>query len=276
MMKIIALLNTVVGGEDYFLNYSKKLALSVGAELQLLSNYMPIHHPSLSPIVGQGLSLSGPDIFNDDIEAMEESLKDVAISLSEEGFKVSHRLALITKEDALQEMSKDSDLLLITVPKTNEATFWNEMFGTEETYIANNVNLPILIVPSGLNFENPTKMLYIIHNTREVKDMSKVSEIGRILGMKIHFLINTNGYELSRDSYLKKLGRDMNLKFSSDIGQVTFYDDHEDEVIQGILEKDNSDWIGYQNSPYNGLTFAGRNIHKNHIILNIKRPLLLI
>lgn len=275
-MKIIALLNSVTSEDNTFLHFNKRLALSVKADLQLLSNYMPIHHPSLSPIVGQGLSLSGPEIFEEDIEQMEESLKELASSLSEGDFEVTYKLALEAKDEAIQRMSEDAEVLLVTIQKYNEASFWNEMFGTEETYIANNVTLPILIIPAKLKFESPTKMLYIIHNTREVKDLSKVSKIGRLLGIKIHYLINTNGYELSRDSYLKKLGQDMNLKFSSDIGQVTFYDDHEDEVIQKILDKDNSDWIGYQNSPYNGLTLGGRNIHKNHVILNVKKPLLLI
>lgn len=274
-MKIVTYINGEASTHEGFLTLNKLLAKKTNTPLILMGTHLHAYTPSMSPIIGQGYNIDGPAITEEERKKVESDLLNLKSKIDEFGVNINVDVIDYPFENYLKSADK-KEVMLSTILRESESSFWNELFGTEETYFANKSSIPILIIPENARVKIPTKILFVISDPNKLEDLKGLWSLSEKLNVNIHYLINSNKYKESRTSYLKKLEFDMNIKFTDLTGKVSFYENDEEQEIEKISKIENPDWIGYQNVVYHGLLSSGKNFHKNHIILDTEKPILLV
>lgn len=274
-MKIVTYINGKATNHEPFLNFNKLLAKKINMPLILVGAHLHAYTPTMSPIIGQTYNIDGPAITEDERKKVQSDLLKLKNRIDEDGVNIALDIIDYPFENYLKSADNEQ-VLMSTILRESESSFWNDLMGTEETYFANKSSVPILIVPENANVKVPSKMLFVISEPDKLGELQGLWNIAELLNLNIHYLINANKYKASRTSYLQKLESDMNFKFTDLTGKVSFYDKDEDQEIEKISGIEGPDWIGYQNVVYHGLLSSGKNLHKNHIILDAEKPILLI
>lgn len=259
---------------DYGVQLSKSLdksALLIGIEK------MPI---PVAPISGvaSGVLIHNMTTMQDVIEVVEPKLTFLKLKAKEIWQDVDFDLEIGFPESKLEEMTDDEHPYMVVLEGNQQLDTLNEWFGTYETRMAENLEVPVLIVHPNNNWTPLKNIVYLMDvNDDAVENMRTLSDIAKQTNAHITLVfINGDNDEVAEQNpkYLR-----MVKVFSQFLGyeKVTYmqiFSKNANNEIKDLVREKKANWLAFQHKDQSFFTRIFDDMNTEHLILQSKIPVL--
>lgn len=264
MKDIIASLQDLSAYSDNYLNYLVSLAKDTGHSLTLVHNYSNVEtHLRPTAITGVGLMYPETMVIEKNRAKREEQLQELIKPYKEEYRYINYTIGSGSLPDKMNNEAKKLRSFIAAVQKTSSDSWLNTVFGTKETMLGKQVDLPCMYIPGDIEYKRPAKML-VIANGIKSSDETNLEILSNELAL---------GVEIISDKSLDKQQTErLENKFKN---RITFYKDDEHKInrriIDELITQKNADILCFLN--YNK-TMLGRffDVSTNKLVLESERP----
>ncbi|MBT8232813.1 MAG: hypothetical protein KJN84_09305 [Bacteroidia bacterium] len=253
-----------------YLDYLTKLISDKQIEVQILKSVpLIIKNPNPVNILGAGISAPHTFIQEKLMNMHEDHLKDITKYFSSQGVKVDFQIGHQSPQELLQKELDRKECLMWAVEISSDYNLWNELFGTRETELAKEINLPTLCIPSQVKFENPRTLLIVSKGNQKLDEFIPVDIIN---SFNLDVLLMIDVEDVNIDS-LKREAAFLDLKKDLDIVKAGFIDG--EDSLKLFVDSSNPSWIAYHNfdKPFIERAF---NMNTTNFILSAERPVLVL
>jgi len=268
--KLILTPPSVFTESSLYLEYISKLVADKSISIQLIKSIpLVVNNPKPLAIVGEGLS--APQVF---IQGkMIEMHADHLAGISEYFTNRSIESDLTVGYKSLPELSKEelniTDCLMWTLEVSSEDSLWNELFGTKETELAKQLELPTLCIPSNVKFSKPETLLIISKDDTNIETYVPVEIINRF-NLQVTLMIDNDAANIDQ---LVARASTLKLNKELDIVKADFVDGK--DSLQNYVTSANPSWIAYHNFD-KSLVERAFNMNTNNFILSAQRPVMIL
>jgi len=255
---------------DSYLDYLAKLIVDKPISIQLIKSIpLVINNPESISILGSGLSSPQGFIQKKLLDMNEDHLKSISNYFQERAL-VSEYVMGFDKPTELREQELQlSDCLMWAIEISSDYNLWNELFGTRETELAKEVNLPSLCLPCGITYSKPEQLLIICKDDTDIESYIPV-DIIEYFDLRVTLMIDSEDAVL--DVVSKKV-QSLNLDNRLQLIKAGFLDGQ--DILKSYVNSANPSWIAYHNFDKSFIDRAF-NMNTNNFILSAERPILIL
>lgn len=265
--KIILSPPAVFKESSTYLNYISKLLQGTSIPVDIIQSLpLFLKDPSPKAIVGEGIANPQALIHKKMLNAHEVHLEEISNYLSANGVNTNFTYNIQDEQLSSKDLSEN---LLWIIEVTSDYNLWNELFGTVETILAKDVNIPCLCIPEDYSYEDPDTLL-IINN--ESEDLTGWLPTEIINAFNLKTIIAFEETEFDKEKVIASL-RKGDLNTIPEI--ITTNALNEEASLSNVISKTNPSWIAYKNfdKPLIERIF---NSNTNQFILSSQRPIIIL
>jgi len=243
--KIVAAIQELQEDVADYLHYTARLAKDAGFDLELIAG-SPIINVTQTPtaLVGVG-SLHPADVMQlKTIEERKSTLNTVLDKLKEINKNINLNIGLGSIENRVDHADVMDEAKLIVLDQSSSDNIFNQLFGTTETSISKNTDLPTLMLPGNIEYKKPKKLLCFIKDTPQ-KANSQLNEIVELFDLDV-----TYAFEQDDDEHnIREMMSTIGIEFSNFEGELISYssDSSNKTDIDTLIKEISADWIGILN-----------------------------
>ncbi len=178
--------------------------------------------------------------------------------------------------DALIKKSKEELPFLFIIEGNNELTTLGEWFGTYETRLAKDIDVPVLIVPTEQPWKPVNNILYTMElDDSKAKNIRLLYEISKELSANLHIMLIAE--DNSVESY-KKYNHILNtLRNFYDYRQVHYHFVYNIQSVDEIIRMTKNimiDWLAFEHAKSSFIERVFSNYNTERLILKSEIPVL--
>ena len=271
MGKILSVLSELNKDFGSYCNFNLHLAKDNNQYLDFIYNYEVQTPVTPAPITGSGLSYPESISVNRNISHQERELKEFLLPYKKSYRKVNYLIGKGSLIDKVNIQTYKKNYFLCTMMKTNDDSWWNVLFGTKETRLSKETEIPCLYIPYKFVYSKPRELMMFVNNyDREVFD--KLKNIAQKLSLKVRIVVENN---IGR-KHLKLIQAELANCHEFDTMIIELKPDQfEEHYFNALVKKFKVDWIGFAN--YDKSLFERLySINENRLLLQSEIPTLIV
>ncbi len=247
-----------------FLNYTTELVKTNDLGINLLEeSFFDTQNP-LSPAI-YPVTNAGNSLIIEMTDVHLEKLNKLSNYFTEHDITVTHLKGFNDVSSLLENNILKKDCLLFAIEVKNDQGFWNEIFGTRETELIKESNIPTLCIPADSNFKSPESMLIFIHDyTRIQKDIP--ASLIQKFKLDTTIIINDNR-AIKYFDQINRLYPDYKLIIDRSTSEEFSFEEY--------IKKISPSWVAYQ-AENNSILDKLFNKNINHKMLSANKPVVIL
>ncbi len=274
MKKILSILkdiNTQNIQVENYCNYNLHLARDKNLYLDFIYNFKM--DKSIIPASIAGTGLSYPQIIeeNESLMQTEEELIKLIKPLMLEHRKINYILGKGDLPSKINILSDRDNYLMCTMQNISNESWYNVLFGTDETSVSKSTDLPCLYIPKNYKYEKAENMLLFIDEYDQEK-FDDLKQIANHCKLNVRIVV-----EDKMDKEVLKIIQNelVTLKTFDTAIVILGKGQFEEAIIKGLVKKYDSDWITFMNY---GKSFLERlyTENANRLLLRSSLPTIIV
>ncbi len=254
-----------------YLQFISKLLKDKNIAVDLIQSIpLLVKNNTPAEVLGEGISYPQSFIHEKMIAVHEENIMKVLDYLALQGISTGYSINVHEDPNRIHSGKQDlNDALLWTVEVSSNYNLWNEIFGTVETELAKDIDIPCLCIPSDYIYKKPETLLIFCQNYNSIVDHIPITILNEF---NIKPILICEDQQISDHSIKASL----NLLPLHNRADFIRFSDFDDEVaIKSMIDKINPTWIAYKNFD-KGLFDRPFTFNTNQCILESDRPILIL
>ena len=227
-------------------------------------------------ITGTGLptpSISGIGAVKKEAEADLKKLLQETVGMYP---NVTADVEIGFPESTIIEKTEDENPYMVLVEGNNELTTLHEWFGTYETRLAENIDAPVLIIPSNYAWKPVHKMVYIMElNDQKVTNMRFLTDVAKELNAEIAVvLLSTEQNDQEIKKYDNVVQTMKTLLGYENVNFHQIFTQDSANTIDLLMGKVNADWLAFEHESKSFFERMIDNYNTKRLILQAETPVL--
>ena len=179
-------------------------------------------------------------------------------------------------ESAILSKTEKEDPYLVILEGTNELTNLHEWFGTYETRLAEDTEVPALVVPESYNWKPIRKILYVMDlDDQKVENMRYLTDLAKALNAHMAVVtISDSSINDNDERYVRVTNVLRELLGYTDIPFHRIFANDPSNTISKLMEESNIDVLAFEHKSRSFLERIFGDYNTKHLILQTDKPVL--
>ena len=179
-------------------------------------------------------------------------------------------------ETSLIEKTDEENPHIVVLEGNNELTTLHEWFGTYETRLAENIDMPVLVLPEETTWKPVKRIVYIMDmNDEKVNNMRFLTNLADKLNSNLAVVLLSNGNNKEEmDKYNEVVNIMRTLLEYKNVNFHQIFTEDSAETIDKLLTRVNADWLAFEHESSSFLERIFDNYNTKRLILQSEIPVL--
>jgi hypothetical protein len=257
-------------------NYGVQLAKRLERPAHLFGvEKVPVHSQPVS-ITGSGMpnpTLAGIGQVH---KVAEKQLKELHHNVTRLYDNISYNVEIGFPEISLIEKTDETNPHMVVLEGNNELTTLHEWFGTYETRLAENIEAPVLVLPTDYKWKPVKRILYVMEvDDEKVANMRFLTNLAEEMKANIAVVLLSNERserEMNKYNHIVRTMRTIlgyeNINFHQ------FFTQDPANTIDNLMTHVNADWLAFEHESKSFLERMLNNYNTKRLILQSEIPVL--
>ena len=256
---------------DYGIELAKQL--DRGA-LLFSTTKVPLYTPPVS--MGKGADNAASLQMQAVQQDSEQKIKEVYQYSKAKYDRVNYEIEIGFLQTSVVEKTEEKKPYLAVVEGNSELTTLHEWFGTYETYLAEQIESPVLVVPHERPWRPVKKMLYLMDMVdHKVENMRILTSIAEELDAALTVVIIANTDEPEDQANFEQTTAIMkNLLGYNHVDFHRVFTEESAAAVAQLLESTQADWLAFEHKSYSFLERVLDDYNTKRLILQSEIPVL--
>lgn len=227
-------------------------------------------------ITGSGVPHPGMSGIGQVKKEAEKQLKKVYHEAYKLYPNVEYNVEIGFPETSLIDKTDEENPHLVVLEGNNELTTLHEWFGTYETRLAENIDMPVLVLPKETFWKPVERIVYIMElNDQKVNNMRFLTNLAKKLNSNIAVVLlskERNNIEMDKYNQIVKTMR-MLLEYDNVNFHQIFTTDSA-ETIDLLMTRVKADWLAFEHESHSFFERMFDNYNTKRLVLQSEIPVL--
>lgn len=207
-------------------------------------------------------------------ETVHEELQNLCKQLSTDWAHIDYEvLTDVNYIDALKKLVKEKQAKYVLISKTQSPNFWDKWLGTVSTTIAEELDVPTILIPRNQHYEPFTHILHQIElNEADLSKLKKTLILARQLNTKVTAAYFDNNDPISDEMFKKQTSSLAETVQHPMLSFKHYKIDDLSETLNTLVQKSSIDMIALRHHQEGLLNRIFSNDHTDKIILDNDIP----
>ncbi len=235
------------------------------------------------PVQAQPISITGSGMPNPTLAGIgqvhkiaEKQLKELHYDVTRFYNKISYNVEIGFPEISLIEKTDETNPHMVVLEGNNELTTLHEWFGTYETRLAENIEAPVLVLPSDYKWKPVKRILYVMEiDDEKVANMRFLTNLAEEMKANIAVVLLSNERSEREMNKYNHIVRTMRTILGYDnINFHQFFTQDPANTIDNLMTHVNADWLAFEHESKSFLERMLNNYNTKRLILQSEIPVL--
>ena len=232
----------------------------------------------VEPTVITGTGVSSPQLvgMRNVRKEAEQDLSKILAEAMKTYDKVEYAVDIGFPETTLIAKTEKEIPYMVILESTHEMSTLNEWFGTYETRLAENIEVPVLVLPKNKFWKPVEKISYIMDfNDHKVENMKFLSELAAETGAALSVLTISDGIRNEDiDKYNDTIDALRSMLNHPDVTFHRVFSEESAENVERLLENTDADWLAFEHKSQSFLERVFGDFNTKRLILQSEIPVL--
>lgn len=232
----------------------------------------------MSPTAITGAGVSPPALveMGNVSKQAEEDLSKILKEAKRTYDKVEYAVEIGFPESTIIAKTEEEKPYVVVLESNNELSTLNEWFGTYETRLAENIEVPVLVLPKDKFWRPVEKISYVMDfDDQKIENLKFLSELAKEANAELSILMISDG---KRNEDTEKFNAAIDsLRSMLSQTNITFhrvFSEESAETVERLLENTDADWLAFEHKSQSFLERVFGNFNTKRLILQSEIPVL--
>jgi len=233
------------------------------------------------PIVSEPISIVGAKIPNPNIDDAQAATEKKIASFMDEALKIHPHISYkVEHGDAIENIinkAEEDNPYMVVVEGNSEFTNLHEWFGTYETKLAEEIEVPVLVLPESYFWKDVQKILYVMDIDDQKSDNIRLlTKIAESLNASVDVVMiseKQNDDEIHQHTQTIDILKN-SLGFENISYHQLFTKNATGDVVDQLIKNINADWLTFEHQSSSFLDRVLGTDNSKRLILQSKIPVL--
>jgi hypothetical protein len=198
-------------------------------------------NPVPTAVMGSGLAHPSKLVEEKVRQFREDALKQYVENLKVITTDVSYDLDKGNLESRIYDEDVSQSGFMWTVNRKSGDTLLNQIFGTTETLLSKETELPALVVPHEVGFRKPKTLMLVVKDHSD-NQLAKVKAFADRLNLNLVFAYHAEDGQVDMESLMKHINDEIG-EFAGIVKSFSF--DGEKDNLDRIMTIEQPDWLAF-------------------------------
>ncbi len=258
------------------LNYGVHLAKKLERPAYMYGVEKVPMQPEPVAITGSGIPTPVITDINQVKKVAEKKLKELNFEASKIYDDVTYRVDIGFPESSLIEKAEETNPYMVVLEGNNKLTTIHEWFGTYETRLAENIEAPVLVLPSNYYWKPVNRIMYVMDmEDHKINNMKFLTTIAQKLKANIAvILLSSERNEQETNKYNSIVNIMRNILGYENVDFHQFFTQDKADTIDRLIDNVNADWLAFEHESCSFMERMLNTYNTKRLILQSEVPVL--